>query len=200
MSDQMGTHFSDKWDIRTGSPRKLWRALHDFLEENGFAHEYQELVYSESHMEGTAIFSDQLIGYKDRRKQSSFWFLRVVVGIILCLTILLFPLGMSLIRNRTKTIRTSAWIAIEGEVYRTRGAEMRNTHASEVFDVVADARITLDILAGEPDEASSYEIARPIEDRGEIKAIRHEFEELEYSVNQLLPGQTLPTSTELREV
>ena len=118
---------------------------------------------------------------------------------MLCLTILLIPFGMSLIRSRTKTVRTSVWRDIEGEVYRTRGAEMRNTHASEVFDVVADARITLDILAGEPDEAGNYEIARPTTDRGEIAVIRHEFEELQYRVDQLLPGQTLP-STELREV
>jgi len=199
MSDRIGTHFSGKWDIRTGSPRKLWRALHDFLTENGFTHEYQELRYSESHIEGTAIFSDRLVGYKDRRRPSSFWFLRVMTGILLCLTILLFPFGMSLIRSRTKTVRTSAWIEIEGEVYRTRGAEMRSAHASEVFDVIADARITLDILAGEPAETTDHEIAVPTTDQGEIAVIQREFEELEYRVEQLLPGQTLP-STELREV
>ncbi len=205
MSKRIGTPFSGRWDVRTGSPRKLWRSLHDFLEDSGFAHEYHELLLAESPIEGTATFSDWLVGHKDRQRLSSFWFLRVLVGTILCITILLIPLGMPLIRSRIKTVRTWARISVEGEVYRTRGADMRSSHASEVLDVVADARITLDILAGEPGKAgersedSGYEIARLTEDREEIKAVRHEFEELQYRVDQLLPGETLP-STELREV
>jgi hypothetical protein len=199
MSERIGTPFSGRWDIRTGSPRKLWRSLHDFLEDSGFAHEYHELLLAESPIEGTATFSDCLVGHKDQQRQSSFWFLRVLVGTLLCVTLLLIPLGVPLIRSRTRTVRTWAKIGIEGEVYRTRGADMRSSHASEVLDVVADARITLDILGGEPDKDRDNEIARPTEDRGEIKAVRHEFEELQYRVDQLLPGETLP-STELREV
>ena len=199
MSERTGTPFSGRWDVRTGSPRKLWRSLHDFLEDSGFAHEYHELLLADSPIEGTATFSDWLVGHKDRQRLSSFWFLRVLVGTLLCVTILLIPLGVPLIRSRIKTVRTWARISVEGEVYRTRGADMRSSHASEVLDVAADARITLDILGGEPSKDSSYEIARPTEDRGEIKAVRHEFEELQYRVDQLLPGETLP-STELREV
>jgi len=199
MSERTGTPFSGRWDVRTGSPRKLWRSLHDFLEDSGFAHEYHELLLADSPIEGTATFSDWLVGHKDRQRLSSFWFLRALVGTLLCVTILLIPLGVPLIRSRIKTVRTWARISVEGEVYRTRGADMRSSHASEVLDVAADARITLDILGGEPSKDSSYEIARPTEDRGEIKAVRHEFEELQYRVDQLLPGETLP-STELREV
>ncbi|MBL7165389.1 MAG: hypothetical protein ISS55_02765 [Dehalococcoidales bacterium] len=199
MSERIVTPFSGRWDVRTGSPRKLWRSLHDFLEDSGFAHEYHELLLAESPIEGTATFSDWLVGHKDRQRLSSFWFLRILVGTLLCVTILLIPLGMPLIRSRTRMVRTWARISVEGEVYRTRGADMRSSHASEVLDVAADARITLDILAGEPDKNSSYEITKPTEDRGEIKAVRHEFEELQYRVDQLLPGETLP-STELREV
>jgi len=205
MSERIRAPFSGRWDVRTGSPRKLWRSLHDFLEDSGFAHEYHELILAESPIEGTATFSDWLVGHKDRQRLSSFWLLRILVGTLLCVTILLIPLGMPLVRSRTRTVRTWARIGVEGEVYRTRGADMRSSHASEVLDVAADARITLDILGGEPGKAgetgkdSDYEIAKPTEDRGEIKAVRHEFEELRYRVDQLLPGETLP-STELREV
>ena len=200
MSDMRGFHSSGKWDVRTGSPRKLWRSLHDFLDDNGFTHEYRELRLVESPIEGTATFSDSLVGHKDRQRPSSFSFLRVLVGILLCLTVLLIPLGMRLIGSRIKTVRTWVWMGVEGEVYRTRGADIRSsTRASEVLDVVADARITLDILAGEPSEESDYEIAKPAEDRGEIAVVRREFEELSYQVDQLLPGETLP-STALREL
>ena len=199
MSDRRGFHSSGKWDVRTGSPRKLWRSLHDFLDDNGFAHEYRELRFAESPIEGTATFSDSLVGHKDRQRPSSLSFLRVLVGILLCLTVLLIPVGVPLVKSRIKTVRTWAWIGVEGEVYRTRGADMRSsTHASEVLDVVADARITLEILAGEPSEEDDYQIARPTEDRREITVVRREFEQLSYQVDQLLPGETLP-STELRE-
>jgi len=205
MSERIGTSFSGRWDVRTGSPRKLWRSLHDFLEDSNFAHEYHELLLAESPIEGTATFSDWLVGHKDHQRLSSFWFLRILVGTLLCVTILLIPLGMPLIRSRARTVRTWARISVEGEVYRTRGADMQSSHASEVLNVVADARITLDILAGEPGKAgetgkgSNYEITKPTEDREEIKAVRREFEELQYRVDQLLPGETLP-STEFREV
>ena|GEM_PF-3501275 len=199
MADSARAGFSGKWDVRTGSPRKLWRALHDFLDDNGFLHEYQELRLVDSPIEGTATFSDRLVGRKEHRRPASFWFLRVMVGTLLCLTVLLIPLGLPLIRSRTKTVRTWARLAVEGEVYRTRGADMGSTRASEVLDVVADARITLDIIAGEPSEESDYEIDRPAEDRRDITAARRQFEELEYRIDGLLPAQTLP-STELREV
>jgi len=198
MSEPNGIHSSGKWDVRTGSPRKLWRSLHDFLDENGFAHDYHELRFSESPIEGTATFSDSLAGHKDRQRPSSLSFLRVLLGVILCLTVLLIPAGTRLIRSRVKTVRTLAYISIEGEVFRTKDSDVRNTRLSEVFDLIADARITLDILAGEPSEDSEYEMVTQTEDRGEIAVVRHEYEELCYQVDQLLPGETLP-STALQE-
>ena len=43
MSNAKKAQFSIKWDVRTGSPRKLWRALHDFPDDNGFEPEYEKL-------------------------------------------------------------------------------------------------------------------------------------------------------------
>ena len=200
MSGQASDRFSARWDVRTGSPRKLWRTLHDFLDDNGFRHEYQELRFEESPIEGTATFSDTLTGYRDRTRPASARFLRIVGGILLCLTLLLAPLGMALIRSRTKTVRTSARVSVEGEVFRTRGANLHADRAAETVDVVADVRITMDILSGEPAEDDPREIRAALAPR-ELVMATLEFNELESGLSGLLPpGETTLPSTELREI
>ncbi len=199
MSEQASGQFSARWDVRTGSPRKLWRTLHDFLEDNGFRHEYQELRLEESPIEGTATFSDRLTGYRDRRRPASAQFLRIAGGVLLCLTLLLAPLGMWLLRSRTKIVRTSASVSVEGEVFRTRGANLRSDHAAEIVDVVADVRVTMEILSGEPDEHPG-EIRAALTPR-ELVMATLEFKELESGLVGLLPpGETTLPSTELREI
>ena len=79
MSNTNKAQFSIKWDVRTGSPRRLWRTLHDFLDDNGFEHEYEELKPEESPIDGTAIFSDWLIAQRDYEKRVAFWFLRILL-------------------------------------------------------------------------------------------------------------------------
>ena len=191
MTDAKKAQFSIKWDVRAGSPRKLWRALHDFLDDNGFEHKYQELKPEESPIEGTATFSDQLVGRRDHKKRASFWFLRILIGLLLCLTIILIPLGLALIRSRLKTIRTRVSIDVEGEVYRARGANINTAHTAEVLDVVADTRVTLEAWAGEPIEKKEDEI-RLTKDEREIEKLRHEFEELSHRLDELLPKISLP--------
>ncbi len=202
MSGQASGHFSARWDVRTGSPRKLWRTLHDFLDDNGFHHEYEELRLEESPIEGTATFSDSLTGYRDRTRPASAQFLRMAGGILLCLTLLLAPLGMALLRSRRKTVRTSATVSVEGEVFRTRGANLRGDRAAEIVDVVADIRITMAILSGDPaerpDEIKAV-LAAPAP--RELGMATLEFEELETGLAGLLPpGETTLPSTELREI
>jgi len=199
MSGQTSGHFSVRWDVRTGSPRKLWRTLHDFLTDNGFHHEYDELRLEESPIEGTATFSDRMSGYRDRTRPASAQFLRITGGILLCLTLLLAPLGMALLRSRTKTVRTSASVSVEGEVFRTRGANLRTNQAAEVVDVVADVRVTMEIISGEPSVDNPGEI-RPAWAPRELEMATLEFEELETGLTGLLPpGETTLPSTELRE-
>lgn len=199
MSGQSSGNLTARWDVRTGSPRKLWRTLHDFLDDNGFHHEYEELRLDESPIEGTATFSDTLTGYRDRTRPASAQFLRIAGGVLLCLTLLLAPLGMSLLRSRTKTVRTSASVSVEGEVFRTRGANLRTNQADEIVDVVADVRITMAILSGEPDEHPG-EIRAALAPR-ELEMATLEFNELESGLTGLLPpGETTLPSTELREI
>lgn len=183
--------FSTKWDIRTGSPRKLWRALHDFLDDHGFEHEYEELKPEGSPIEGTATFSDCLSGQRDREERAYFWFLRTLIGVLLLLTIILIPLGLALIRSRLKIIRTIVEIDVEGEVYRARGADIDTSRAAEVLDVVADTRVTLQAWSGEPIGNGEDEI-RLTEDEREFTEFKQEFEELSYRLEEILPRLSLP--------
>ena len=178
--------YSAKWDVRTGSPRKLWRALHDLLDDHGFQYEYQELRLEDSPIEGTAIFYSWVTGFRDREKASSPAFPILILGVLLCLTVLLLPLGLSLLGKRYRTIRTWATVSAEGEVYRTRGANIQAAHAAEVLDVVADTRITLDVQAGEASESDDYEMRSPITATVEINQIESDFTELEKNVDNLL--------------
>ncbi len=190
MTNTKKAHFSIKWDVRTGSPRKLWRALHDFLDDNGFEHEYEELKPEGSPIDGTATFSDSLVGQKGREERASFWFLRILIGFLLCLTIILIKFGLALIRSRLKTVRTMVRIDVEGEVYRARGADINTSHAAEVLNVVADTRVTLQAWVEEPIKKIEDEI-KLTKDEREITKLRHEFEELSHRLDGLLPKVSL---------
>ena len=192
MNDTGRAQFSIKWDIRTGSPRKLWRALHDFLDDNGFAHEYEELILHESPIEGTATFGDWLHGQREYRERASLWFLRIVFGLLLCLTIVLIPAGLALIRSNWKTIRTRIRIGVEGEVYRTRGASMNASRAEEFYDVVADTRIIMEVEMNTLlKKAEDEEEERIVESQGDIESLRQDFKELAEGLDILLPTVAL---------
>lgn len=184
--------FTAKWDVRTGSPRKLWRALNDFLDENGFEHEYEQLRLEESPIEGTAAFADMVMGQKEHERQGSFWLLKVIVGFILCLTIVLIPPGLALFRRTRRTVRTVIKIDVEGEVYRSRGANVRADQAAEVLGVIGDARVTMQVWAGEPLKNTHYAIWRVSGDEGDAAILRREFDELTSRLDGLFPGVTLP--------
>ena len=191
-NDTNKTQLSIKWDIRTGSPRKLWRTLHDFLDDNGFAHEYEELMLSDSPIEGTATFSDWLVGQREHQERASLWFLRTVVGLLLCLTIVLIPVGLALIRSNLKKVRTWIRIGVEGEVYRVRGANRSDTHATEFYDVIADVRVTMQVEMSALLKKAEGEIERAIESQQDVEDLRYEFKELTDRLDYLLPTVTLP--------
>ena len=188
----MTERFTARWDIRTGSPRKMWRTLHDLLDDLGFAHVYDELKLEGSPIEGTATFSDYLIGYREGKETASLGLLRVLFGVLLCLTLLLAPFGVRLIRSRTREVRTWATVSMEGEVYRIRGANVSSARAAEVLDVVADARVRLDIDGAGP-EMEDHEQLSPAGPRTR-SGMFEEFQELESGLRALLPTQTLPST------
>ena len=190
MIDTKEAQFSIKWDVRTGSPRKLWRALYDFLDRNGFEHEYEELKPEESPIEGTATFRDQLIEQREREKRVRFWFLRILISLLLCPTMILIPLGLRRIRSSLKTIRTMVSIDVEDEVYRSRGANIHTSYAAEVLDAVADVRVTLQAWVGETIREKEGDI-RLTKDETKITRLRHEFAELSRRLDELLPKISL---------
>lgn len=179
-------------DIRTGSPRKLWRTLHDFLTDNGYEHKYEELKPQPSAIEGTAIFSGTLDGWRDGKKPARWWFW--IIGLLLCFTIVFIWPGSKLMKARM--LRTRITIGIEGEAYRARGAGASDGHAAEVLDVVADTRVTLEAGAGKPKKDSKdnkHEIEELTKDERDIAKLSREFEELKRQLDELLPEISLPS-------
>jgi hypothetical protein len=185
-----------KWDMRTGSPRKLWRTLHDFLDDNGYVHEYKELRPEESPIEGTAIFSAEMDGCRDIERKPRLWLW--IIGLLLCFTILFIVVGIKLIKTSSRMLRTRIRIEIEGEAYRARGADMSGSHAAEVLDVVADTRVTLEAGAGRPkrkesgSEYGSCEIEELTRDKNDMNMLEIEFEQLKRRLDELLPEVSLP--------
>jgi hypothetical protein len=169
-----------KWDVRVASPRKLFRALHDFLDDLGYVHEYEPLKAEPDAIGGTAIFKSELLGRSDfpRRDLAYLWF-----GVLLLPTILLTNLGINFIRQSRYTMRTIARIGVEGEAYSTRG-EPQSTVQSEVLDVFSDARVTLDVTAGPA--RGEYKIWRPTENKRELRRVAEERQKLEDGLFGLL--------------
>ena len=104
--------------------------------------------------------------------------------------------------NKTrKTVRTILRLDIEGEVYRRRGASSNASHAEEILGVIGEARVTLQVWAGEPLKNTDYEIERVSRDKKDITTLESEFDELTYRLEGLLPGVSLPVpSRQIEEI
>ena len=75
--------------------------------------------------------------------------------------------------------RTVISIRIEGEAYRSRGAEVDDICESEVLDVAADARVILRAKLGRAAEKDGYKIKDQTKDKRERHKLEVQFEELE---------------------
>ncbi|MEE8470040.1 MAG: hypothetical protein V3S51_01780, partial [Dehalococcoidia bacterium] len=169
-----------KLDVRVASPRRLFRSLHDFLEEDGYAHEYEPLKTERDAIGDTAIFNSQLVGRQDTQGRDV---LSLLLGILLIFTILLIPLAIRLLRESRYTLTTIVEISVEGEAYRYRHGTNGAT-SSEVLDVVSDARVTLQVKTGLAGEESG--ISRPSRVRGERQRIAQEQQDLRDNFDQIL--------------
>jgi hypothetical protein len=175
-----------KWDVRVASPRKLFRALHDFLDQWRYVHEYEPLRAEADALSGTAVFKSRLVGKIDTPRRDCPY---LAFGIVLLPTILLTSLGMRFIRASRYTQRTVATIGIEGEAYLPR-AQVEGAGQNEVPDVISDARITLDITAGAA--RGDYGIWKPTDVRRELARLAEEKQQLETSLSDLLTELALP--------
>ncbi len=174
-SQETRSPFQHRWDFRSGSPRKLWRTLHDFLTDTGYEHEYEELKLEGTPIEGTATFNKTMDSHKDFEQSPRVWLW--VIGFMLCITILLTPLGIRLMKASSRTLRTRIRIGIEGEVYRARGSDIQSNHAAELLGVVADVRLHIELSAGTPLDDTDREIV-VMKNKKELKEFNVHFERL----------------------
>jgi hypothetical protein len=169
-----------KWDVRIASPRKLFRALHDFLDERGYTHEYEPLRAEPDAISGTAIFKAGLLGKSDSARRDSAY---LAAGILLLPAILLTSLGIRFVRQSRYYMRTLVSIGVEGEAYLAKGAAP-GVGQNEVLDVVSEVRITLEVTAGVAQY--DYDIVKPTDNKRELMALEEERRRLEEDLSEML--------------
>lgn len=177
-----------RWKVRVGSPRELLWELYQFLAGKGyeFDNPYEPLELKQAPIEGTATFESSIEGHRDFHGRS-LW--RLIVGIIFCMTIILIPLGIWLIKKSKHTLSDIFRLQVEGEAYRAT-ARTQDPHRpqSEVQDIASNARITLDaelrlIRAGKLKEVKT---------KPEWEKLQTEFDQLRDELNKLIPKIALP--------
>jgi len=177
-----------------GSPRELLWELYQFLAGRGyeFASPYEPLQLEQAPIEGTATFESSIEGHRDFHGRSS-W------RLILCITILLIPLGIWLIKKSKHMLRDVLTLQVEGEAYRASARTQDPHHPqSEVQDIASSARIILDanlrfIRAGKLKEVKT---------KSEWERLQTEFDQLRGELDKLIPKIALPkaiSDSELQE-
>jgi hypothetical protein len=177
-----------EWKLRIGSPRDLFWELQRFLEKEGLKSEkqFEPLKLESTPIEGHATFSGNVEGLGDIPKRTR-W--RLILGIIFCLTILLIPVGLWIIKKSSYRVIQEVKIKLEGETYRASARSQEPYKPqSEVTDTVSNARVSL--------EGNLYR------QRGDGKIkLASEPEEIDFStkvsrikegLNNLIPNITLP--------
>lgn len=179
----------NRWKVRVGSPRELVWELYQFLASKGykFDYPYKEMELKQSPIEGTATFGTSIEGHREIPGRS-LW--RLIVGIFLCITILLVPLGIWLIRKSKHVLSNIFRLQVEGEAYRA-SARTQDPHRpqSEVLDIASNARIMLDTelkftRAGKVKEVKKKE--------REWETLQTEFNQLRDELDKLIPKIALP--------
>lgn len=175
-----------RWNLRVHSPRELYWKLHEFLESESWEHEYEPLKPEGDAIDGSALFSGHLIGVHDSH---SWW--RILLGILMCLTIILIPVGLCIFRKH----RVETSIEVEGESYRARGAEVLSTQQKEVLDVVSNCRVTLRLNAGKvvKRKKTNDEIIKPTKSKKKIQELDRIITEFKEKIDEeIIPKIVLP--------
>ena len=175
-----------RWNLRVRSPRELYWKLHEFLDSERWEHDYKPLQPKSDAINGSALFSNKLIGKHDSHP----WW-RILVGILLCLTIILIPVGRCFFRKQ----RVEITIEVEGESYRARGAEVLTTQAKEMLDVISDCRVTLKLNAGKvvKRKKTGEEILKPTKSKRKTQELDRKVTALKSKIDkEILPKIELP--------
>lgn len=189
-TDMRALHYG--WKVRVGSPRELVWELYQFLASKGFFFDepYEPLELEPTPIEGAASFRGSIEGHRDFPGRSM-W--RLILGIILCLTILLIPVGTWLVRKSKHVFSDLFEIQVEGEAYRASARTHEPHHPqSEVLDIASNARITLDarlrfIRGGK---------LKRVKNESQLKRLEGVFAELRNELDRLIPKIALPVATD----
>ncbi|MCP3681446.1 MAG: hypothetical protein GY861_02050 [bacterium] len=178
---------TSKIDVRVDSPRKLFRQLHDLLDENDYDHEYRPLKAEKDAINDTAIFENVLVGMKDTQGYDK---VKLTLAFLLALTIIFIPIAAWLLKSSLYPLRTIIKIHVEGEVYRTKIGSTK-INIGELLDVISDARVTLDMDAGIAAE-DDYEILEPTKIKREKRQLEEEQLNMQDHLTYLLLSAALP--------
>ncbi len=103
--------------------------------------EAQGLSLDSTPISELATFSARLSGKRSYSRSDTG---KRVFGILLCLTVLLLPLGIWLISSSSHKVAEEAIIDIEGEIYRASATKQSASEGmANLVGTISDARITL---------------------------------------------------------
>lgn len=181
-----------RWKVRVGSPGAISWELYQYLCERGYKseHKYEALCMEETPIEGVAKFADSLEVYNEFPRTS---LLMKIIGLILCLTLILIPLGLWLLRRSKWQFRHIISVNIEGEAYRAGSRTQDPHHAqSEVLGIVSDARVT---LKGHVDIRRAGR-TKTAKDEVEWGRLKQEFQNIQEAFDSLIPKIVPPEASE----
>ena len=177
-----------EWKLRIGSPRDLFWELQRFLDKEGVKSDkpFEPLKLEPTPIEGHATFSGNVDGHKDILK-STRW--RFILGIILCFTIILIPIGLWLIRKSAYEVTQEVKINLEGETYRASARSQEPYKPqSEVTDTVSNARVSLEGNIYRRRGDGKIKPASELEEQ----AFDTKLSRIEERLNKLIPSIKLP--------
>lgn len=205
-----------KWDVRVGHPRKLFRAVQDFLDDCGYEHgEPRELKPVEDPIEGTAQFEDIVTGKRDYIRWSM---VQLIASLVLALVGFAFlviyaqssyqwqlyigaamlVLAIPLALTSRSTMRRVISIRLAGESYRASAyGEASDRSQREVLGIVSDARLTVTAVVGKL--AHEDWVRKPTRDRKEWATLENDVRKIRAKVDELLPRLALPIVDDLSQ-
>ncbi len=179
-----------EWKLRIGSPRELFWELQQFLEKEGFGmgEPSEALTLEPTPIEGPATFNKDVEGQRFYSVCIRWMF---ILGIILCFTIILIPIGIWLIRKSVYDVIQEVRIHVEGETFRASALSQEpHKHQSEVIDTVSNARVS---LVGKVYRKKGDNESKPGE--SEYQVFEKKLGKIEDKLNTLIPSIKLPDVT-----
>jgi hypothetical protein len=149
-----------KWDFRTGSPHRVFRAIHDVAEELGYAMQITEpLELKGLPIADTATFKAEVkgetqISVRYSEGQAAGGILCIIVGVALFFAgwgadlVLLFAgvglciFGIILVATAEEKRKRVLLVRMEGEAYK---ASAKIVDWAEATDIVADVRVVVSV-------------------------------------------------------